>query len=43
MNAMQKLIEIFDFSEIHAGMVADDSLVMMIKSIELILQLRQES
>ena len=43
MNAMQKLIEILDFSEIHAGMVADVSLVIMIKSIELILLLRQES
>ena len=43
MNAMRKLIEIFDFSETYAGMVADDPLVMMIKSMELILLLRQES
>ena len=40
MDAMRKLIEIFNFSELYAGMAAEDPLVMMVKSMELILLLR---
>ena len=40
MNAMRKLIEIFGFSEIYAGMVTEDSFVMMNRAMKLILLLR---
>ena len=40
MNAMRKLIEIIGFSEIYAGIVAEDSFVMMTRTMKLILLLR---